>query len=80
MSLLTRVPPFSIGEEEDGCAPTGVAVLDSDVYRDMRWCVNCGGPQEFVEYYEFHGGRVGCCLGCGDERVVLFSRVNGEAG
>ena len=75
MSLLTE-SPCSVGQE-DGGAPTGVAVLDSDVYRDMRWCVNCAGEQIFVEVYEFEGGRLGVCLGCGDERVVLFSRVNG---
>ena len=78
--MLTEVPPCSVGLREDGCAPTGVAVLDSDVCRDMRWCANCAGEQIFVEVYEFEGGRLGVCLGCGDERVVPFSRVNGEAG
>jgi hypothetical protein len=56
-----------------------VAVLDSSVCQDMRWCVNCGGEQVFVEVYEFEGGRMGVCLGCGDERIAPFSRVNSEA-
>jgi len=56
-----------------------VTVLDSDIYRDKRWCANCGGEQAFVEVYEFEGGRVGFCWGCGEERVVPFSRTNSEA-
>lgn len=57
-----------------------VAVLDPVICQDLRWCVNCGGEQTFVEVYEIAGvGRVGFCFGCGGERVVLFSRVNGEA-
>lgn len=79
MTLLTASPPCSVGAE-GGCARPGMAVLDSDICRDMRWCVNCAGEQIFVEVYEFEGGRLGVCLGCGDERVMLFSRVNGEAG
>jgi hypothetical protein len=68
--------PVSVG---DGCASTSMAVLNSDICRDMRWCVNCGGERIFVEVYEFDGGRLGCCLGCGEERVAPFSRVNGES-
>jgi hypothetical protein len=64
--------------KEDG-APGGISVLDSDVYRDMRWCSKCGGEQIFVMVYEFASGRVGCCLGCGDERVELFTRTVGKA-
>jgi nitrate reductase beta subunit len=77
MSLLTEVPPCSVSVG-DGCAPTSVVVLDSEKCRDMRWCVNCGGEQVFVEVYEFESGRVGFCSGCGDERVVLFSRVSSQ--
>lgn len=76
MSLLTEnSSPVGLG---DGQAYEGVAVLDSEKCRDMRWCVNCGGEQVFVEVYEFESGRVGFCSGCGEERVVLFSRVNSE--
>ena len=53
--------------------------LDSWIHRDMRWCARCGGEQVFVEVYEFEGGRLGCCLGCGEERVVAFTRTVGEA-
>jgi len=69
-------PLRSVGKEEEDGSHYGIAVLDSDKYRDMRWCVNCGGEQVFVEVYEFELGRVGVCLGCGEERVVLFTRVN----
>jgi hypothetical protein len=74
-------PAHTAGAEDGGrggsAAPTVLEVpgkLDQDVYRDMRWCANCGGQQIFVEMYEFEAGRVGVCLGCGDERVVRFSR------
>jgi len=53
-----------------------ITALDSSIYRDMLWCVNCAGKREFVEAYEFELGRVGVCMGCGEERVVLFSRVS----
>ena len=77
-SLLTEsTHPHSVSQG-DGCAATHVAVLDSDVCRDMRWCPGCGGEQIFVEVYEFDAGRVGVCLGCGEERVISFTRVSGE--
>jgi hypothetical protein len=82
MSLLTdnSAPPWSVSTRgQDGDAPTGIAVLNSDICRNMRWCPNCGGEQIFVEVYEFHGGRVGFCFGCGEERVAPFTRVNSEA-
>jgi hypothetical protein len=47
----------------------------ADRYQDMRWCINCAGEQLFVVVSEFEGGRIGFCFGCGDERVVPFSRV-----
>ncbi len=56
-----------------------ITVLDQNVHQDMRWCVNCGGPQVFVEVYEFEEGRSGYCLGCGDERIERFTRTTGEA-
>jgi hypothetical protein len=72
-------------EEHEGGDPGpvwfggGVAVLDSRVYRDMRWCPNCGGEQMFLPVYEFEGGRVGVCFGCGDEKVAAFTRTTAEA-
>jgi hypothetical protein len=53
--------------------------LDPEIYRDMRWCANCGGQQVFVEMFETEWGRVGVCLGCDEEKVVLFTRTNSEA-
>lgn len=81
MTLLTEAiasSPHSVGNG-GGEETHGFAVLDSDVYREMRWCVNCGGEQVFVEVYEFEAGRVGFCLGCGEEKIVGFSRTNSEA-
>jgi hypothetical protein len=53
-----------------------LGLLDTDVYRDMRWCSRCAGPQVFVEVYECEAGRVGFCFGCAEERLVPYSRVN----
>jgi hypothetical protein len=80
MTLLTEAPgvgPHSVGIE--GGAAADCVVLDHEVVRDMRWCANCGGEQVFVEVYEFAAGRVGFCLGCGEERVIPFTRTNSEA-
>jgi hypothetical protein len=81
MNLPITEPFFAVGSESgDGTSLGGesVAVLDSDICRDAVWCANCGGPQTFVAMYEFAGGRVGVCLGCGDERVARFTRAISE--
>lgn len=76
--LLTESPSPSVSVgAEGGCTPTGVVALDPYVYRDMRWCVKREEYQEFREFLDGACGRWGCCLGCGEERVVHFSRVNG---
>ena len=49
-------------------------VLDPWV-QEMDWCEQCGGEQIVVFAWEFEGGRVGCCLGCGRERVQQFTRT-----
>ncbi len=74
------IPSTSVGREDGGAGGEGIAhavldVLDQDVYRDMRWCPNCAGEKVFVEVYEFESGRMGVCLGCGEERVVRFTSI-----
>jgi hypothetical protein len=54
---------------------SSVAVLDPEICRDMRWCANCAGEQVFIEVYEFEFGRVGVCLGCGEEKFQGFTRT-----
>ena len=75
--------PNSDAQSGDPCgvplARETVAALDPFVYRDMRWCMNCGGEQLFVEVYECEAGRVGVCFGCGEERVERWTRTNSEA-
>jgi len=44
-----------------------------------RFCPKCDSEQIFVAAWECAAGLVGCCLGCGDERIAPFTRVNGEA-
>jgi rRNA maturation endonuclease Nob1 len=53
--------------------------LDPKINQDRIWCVKCGGPQTFVAVMEFESGRLGFCLGCGDERVEPFTRSVSEA-
>jgi hypothetical protein len=68
-------PLVADGKGEGGEPRAVLALLDSDVYRDPRWCANCGGKQTFVEVFETDFGRVGVCLGCGEEKVIQFSRT-----
>lgn len=55
-----------------------IVALDPLVYQDMRWCAKCAGPRVFVSVFECEAGLVGYCLGCGDERVVQFTRTCSE--
>jgi hypothetical protein len=52
-------------------------VLDPWI-QEMEDCPNCGGPQIVVFAWEFEGGRVGCCLGCGERREMRFTRAISE--
>jgi hypothetical protein len=71
VTLLTENPnPSSISlTSGDGQYPGGMAVLDSEIYRDMRWCANCGGRRVMIDVFEFEGGRMEACQGCGEEKV-----------
>ncbi len=69
----------SAGVEAGVTHPSAIACLDPFVYRDTRWCSRCGGEQLFVEVYECEAGRVGVCFGCGDEKLIRFSRAVSEA-
>lgn len=55
--------------------PVPIAPLDPAIHRDMRWCINCGGRAEFIEAFETEFGRVGVCMGCGEEKFVPFTRT-----
>jgi hypothetical protein len=73
-----RFPPCSVGRnDEDGCAPTGIAVLETHV-EWMRFCEICDSEQVFVAGWQCATGLVGCCLGCGNERVAPFTRTTSE--
>ena len=52
--------------------------LALDRYQDMHWCINCGGQRIFLPVYECEAGRVGVCLGCGEEKLASFTRANSE--
>jgi hypothetical protein len=46
----------------------------------MRFCFVCDSEQIFVAGWECERGLVGCCLGCGDERIAPFTRMTSEVG
>lgn len=54
--------------------PRAAIPLDPFVCRGMRWCIRNGGEEVFVEVFECEYGRVGVCLGCGEEKLIPFSR------
>jgi hypothetical protein len=65
----------SVSREAMPARQSGVASLDPFLYQRMRWCTRCGGQQNFVDVFECEAGRLGCCLGCGEERVIPWSRA-----
>lgn len=64
--------------------PASVSIPDHDAARLelpiewMRFCYVCNSDKLFVAYGVCSSGLVGCCLGCGDERIAPFTRVNSE--
>lgn len=48
-------------------------------YQDMHWCEICDAVKTFLPFGECEFGRVGYCLGCGEEKIVGFTRATGEA-
>ncbi len=44
----------------------------------MRFCRVCDREQIFRAGWQVDSGLLGCCLGCGDERVVEWTRTNSE--
>jgi hypothetical protein len=60
------------------CSPSTPIILETWV-QEMRHCDRCAGEQIFCVAWEFEGGRVGCCLGCGEERIERFTRTTVEA-
>jgi hypothetical protein len=81
MTSLTEAPvrsPHSVGVTGGEASEGGFAVLGL-IHQEPRWCANCGGEQTFVPVYEMECGRLGYCLGCGEEKVVPFTRTNSEA-
>jgi hypothetical protein len=68
-------PLVADGKGDEGEPRAVLALLDTDVYRDPRWCEHCESLEEFVEFAECGIGRGGFCRRCGKERVIRFSRA-----
>ena len=56
-----------------------VVSLDPLVNQDNHWCMNCAGQRIFIAVFEVETGRLGFCLGCGEEKFLPFTRTVGEA-
>lgn len=51
-----------------------LALLDTRV-EFMQFCPVCDCEQQFVAGWECALGLIGCCLGCGEEKLISFSRT-----
>lgn len=70
----------SAGLQAGASPPRGTyARLEPFLYQSMRWCARCAGEEIFVPVFECHAGRVGLCLGCGEEKLIPFSRMTEAA-
>jgi hypothetical protein len=54
-----------------------LAVLNHPIVLD-KFCSKCGCDERFVIEFVFANGFFGTCVGCGDERVAVFTRTVGE--
>lgn len=83
MTLPTEhsLPPPSVGAWDgggDSCKTGGgIVALDSRV-EFPQFCERCDCEQTFVAAWECDLGLLGCCQGCGEERVARFTRENSE--
>ena len=80
MSLLTENPTVSFSQCEGGSVP-GAALDFSPLEVPVEWmrfCEVCECEERFVAGWICDRGLVGCCSGCGDERVLGFTRMNSE--
>lgn len=76
MNLLTENPPGSVGVE-GGEYGVGLAALDTPVEWN-EFCYACLRVCRFEALTRSGEGLNAECLGCGDSRVSLFTRVNSE--
>lgn len=80
MTLQTELRTSSVCLGDGGAdPPQSVAVLGL-IHQESRWCANCGGEQTFVPVFAFYEiDRIaGYCLGCGQEKIVGFTRSHSQ--
>lgn len=54
------------------------AVLDLPL-EDQLWCDVCECEEKFTRVFVVPGlGMLGCCIGCGNERVIRYTRTVSE--
>jgi hypothetical protein len=47
--------------------------------RFMRYCETCDTEETFVAAWSCDAGLVGCCIGCGAERIARFTHSSEAA-
>lgn len=83
MTLLTeRFPthPEPVSVEGVVCGAERAAALDLPRRLDrtvefMRWCDVCEALEQFTAAWQCEAGLLGCCRGCGDERIAPWTRT-----
>ena len=86
MTLPTGNPPntlHTVGSTGGGVSKhRDVAALDYRILRTqvewMDFCPKCLAEMHFIAAWRCDAGLLGYCLGCGDERIAPFTRVNSE--
>jgi hypothetical protein len=74
----TRQAGSGVAEGIHCAAPFFEIVRLAEPGQQMRYCEVCDREEIFVVGWECKLGRIGVCLGCGDEKIAPFTRVNSE--
>ncbi len=69
-------PTTPAGPESGDSHLTSPAVAALDEFVEFsRFCLKCDSEQIFRAGWECDAGLIGCCLGCGDERIAPWTRT-----
>jgi len=63
------------GDRVPQCARSRAIAVLAEFVEFSRFCFVCDAEQIFRAGWECDAGLVGCCLGCGDERIAPWTRT-----
>lgn len=78
MTLPTDQTSVASVGGEDGVPPEASVLAHLQLSPPQRFtlpCYQCGKASEFLAQFEFPQGLWGVCLGCGEERLVPYTRT-----